>query len=657
MIIIRIYIVIAFWGFLNLKSYAQETSDLSKVDSLINLAFTNVENENVVESFSILSDLFKNINSSKEPHLYVEANLALANIYYNLGQFSKGFQTVSQLRDYISLPQVSLDQKFRFNELLLRGTNPKVDSLGTISKKVFNNIESIIDATPTSSKRQEYLFKLGRLYFTKFDYKSADSLFSLLYNQNSLNGSKKIDLLISYSINKLQFKGPSVLTEVLQYLEEAKSIAIELNDDVQLINVVGNIASVWQFSGNLDNALKQFNEILPRIENEGLRIHQANTYLRIATIYTWKEDLNASIAWAKKSLSIAEKYSFDRVQLKSLDLLYNANYIIRNDEEALKYLIALRNVEKRLDENKVQKEIASIQSYLEIENRKRSIILLEQARDRDRVILGLFSLIILIITITTLFIWFGNKRIKKLNQSLKEQKKHLEEVVEKKNLLFSIIGHDLRGPIGNIYLFFSAIMDEDDLNDEEKKNIKETLLMSAESSLELLENLLYWGRDELNDIEPQFEVVHIDSLLDSLISLVEFQAGLKEIKIHFDKKNHSLNTDEKMISLILRNITTNAIKFTPKGGAVSITTTQTDNDVTFKISDTGIGIKKTDINKLLHGEGFTLDGTSGEKGSGVGMYLVKSFTHMLNGTVDIESKENKGTRFILTFPKQKSVAK
>lgn len=239
---------------------------------------------------------------------------------------------------------------------------------------------------------------------------------------------------------------------------------------------------------------------------------------------------------------------------------------------------------------------------------------------------------------------------------LKKQAEELERQNVTKDKFFSIISHDLKNPIANIIGFSDLILE--DYKRLESSNI-ETFIgyinQSAKFSLELLENLLEWSRIQIGSLESIKADFDLSNLLAINIEGYRPQALAKNIQIKSNiEKNLLMHADEKMISTVIRNLISNAIKFTPNGGTITISSKKKiDADkkiIETEIRDTGIGMKEEDIQKLFKIEhNYLSKGTNNEIGTGLGLILCKEFLNQNDGEIRIESQPNIGSNFIFTL--------
>ncbi len=237
-------------------------------------------------------------------------------------------------------------------------------------------------------------------------------------------------------------------------------------------------------------------------------------------------------------------------------------------------------------------------------------------------------------------------------------KKQAEELVLQnatKDKFFSIISHDLKNPIASI-IGFSELLNEDYKEIERSKIKKFTTIInkSAKFTLDLLQNLLEWSRVQTGNIKPVKSNFNLSDLINTIIESCEGQTEVKEIKITTNfTPDLNVYADIKMIEIILRNLLTNAIKFTPNGKSISILAEEKiiDNKKVMEtiVKDTGIGISEENRVKLFKiEENYSSLGTNEEKGTGLGLILCNEFITQNNGTIRVESEENIGSSFIFT---------
>ena len=233
-----------------------------------------------------------------------------------------------------------------------------------------------------------------------------------------------------------------------------------------------------------------------------------------------------------------------------------------------------------------------------------------------------------------------------------QQNKELKELNATKDKFFSIIAHDLRGPIGNMMQISEVIAVKGSVDDETLYSFLDSQKELSKNTFQLLDNLLNWARSNTNKIEYYPAALNINEIINSGIGNIKIQAASKNITVSASYSDENLAyADENMFRLIIRNLLSNAIKFTPQGGIISITTTTGEtNSIRIAVKDTGIGMPPKMLDNLFHVDINTnRPGTEGESSNGLGLMLCKEFIEKNEGKIWVESEEGKGSTFYFTL--------
>ncbi len=231
--------------------------------------------------------------------------------------------------------------------------------------------------------------------------------------------------------------------------------------------------------------------------------------------------------------------------------------------------------------------------------------------------------------------------------------KTLTEANASKNKFFSIIAHDLKSPFNAIVGFSDLLLEQV----REKKyaaieKYAEIILHSSEHALQLLTNLMEWSRSQTGRIEFNPEYFEMVNFINDIVPLFEDIAGQKSITIQTGlPSNAPVYADKAMISTVLRNLISNAVKFTKPSGLITISLYETNQNLTVSVTDNGIGISKERIEKLFRlDENESTPGTQNEKGTGLGLILCKEFIEKHGGEIWVESEVGKGSTFNFSLP-------
>jgi len=241
----------------------------------------------------------------------------------------------------------------------------------------------------------------------------------------------------------------------------------------------------------------------------------------------------------------------------------------------------------------------------------------------------------------------------KKEEKLVLQTKELEKSQQHRDFIYSVIAHDLRSPFnGFLGLTSLLVEDYDQLDDENRKKYVKLIYDLSNSLNSLLENLLGWSKMQSGKLILDLQTIQLKSVVNEIIKLLSGIIEKKNIQItnNIDDKIEVI-ADKYLISSVIRNLTTNALKFTSTNGVITIFSTIKNDKVELCIKDTGIGIPEKYITNLFDlSSKYMAQGTNSEKGSGLGLKLCKDFVHAMGGDIWVKSKVNKGTEFYFTVP-------
>ena len=240
------------------------------------------------------------------------------------------------------------------------------------------------------------------------------------------------------------------------------------------------------------------------------------------------------------------------------------------------------------------------------------------------------------------------------SNELQKQSNELRELNATKDKFFSIIAHDLRGPIGTILQISEFLPKKGNVDEDTLYSLLESQKELTKNTFQLLENLLNWARSNTNQIEYYPEMLDINTIINASVNNVNYQAKSKNIDISVKCPDQiQVYADENMFRSVIRNLLSNAIKFTPKGGSISISVIpQENNTVVIAIKDTGIGMHQNIIENLFRIDAINnRPGTEGESSNGLGLLLCKEFTEKNGGKIWAVSDEGKGSVFSFNVPR------
>ncbi len=239
-------------------------------------------------------------------------------------------------------------------------------------------------------------------------------------------------------------------------------------------------------------------------------------------------------------------------------------------------------------------------------------------------------------------------------KQLRKSESELKEANASKDKILSIIGHDLLGPIGTQKSILDMVIDDvEDFTREEILSLLKTMKPSLDATFSMIENLLSWARIMRRSIKPKLQPGNVVEVAKKSFDLLAQQAALKNIRIRYEGEEEVMAVfDKNLIDIVIRNLISNAIKFSHPDSDIRVSVTRAENEVVISVADQGTGLTKEQLDKILK-EKEKMEsrlGTRKEKGTGLGLVVVKEFVQMNKGKLKIESEPGKGTVFSFTLP-------
>jgi signal transduction histidine kinase len=295
-----------------------------------------------------------------------------------------------------------------------------------------------------------------------------------------------------------------------------------------------------------------------------------------------------------------------------------------------------------------QKRIVENQR-LKIEEEKNTAIINQQHATEVILIIGF-----VIIFVGAVYLFQINRQGKEKSRIINEQNQVLENNNLVKDKLFSVISHDLRSPITQVVGLLN-LWEAGEVNQTEMSVLTPAVKSSIMHTLELLDNLLIWSKNQLQGFNFSPTTFDLRDLVEENLKNLESLVDKKDISIENAIDPETLvHADMEMIKIVLRNLISNAVKFTPGNGTIRITSFTKDGHIIICVEDSGIGIKEKDQAKIFSFTSHTTLGTANEKGTGIGLKICRDFIELNKGSIWMESKENMGSKFYVSLPQDAS---
>jgi len=446
-------------------------------------------------------------------------------------------------------------------------------------------------------------------------------------------------------------------------------------------SIMSEIGILYEITNSLDKADKFLNEAVTYFEKSKTSYRVANTLLHLAIVNRKKGNNVIAQNYLNQSLKlINESGAFPILPDYYLELS-NIEESKGNIQKAFDYYKKQQVLKDSLNKEQNLKEMNQMQEMYKIEKQeaetialKKEIELGEEKLIRNKIVtIGVIVLLILVLVFSIYLLknlnrWkIANNKLRdqqniisNANEALQQQKDELQILANElkrlnadKDRFMSILGHDLKSPF-NTFLGLSEILTENIhvFGIAEIEDIVITLNKTARSTYNLLEDILLWTRSQSGKIPFKPRDLKLTDICKDIFEILNPVANAKNISINYKVADEIIiYADPDMLKTVLRNLVSNAIKFTNNNGSINIKTGHTDSILTISVSDNGIGIGPDNLTKLFkNSEIFTTPGTANETGTGLGLLLCKEFVEKHGGKIWVESEFGKGSEFKFTLP-------
>ena len=491
-------------------------------------------------------------------------------------------------------------------------------------------------------------------------------------SQNALNfSSKAIEVLRSVgnmetlAINLLNtgynYYLVNDLDTALSYYNEAEPIFEEIGLEIGKAYTIGNRALVYWKKGQPERAIEDLKKAITMLEPLGDQYGMADYYNQLGSIYLEFDDHEKALINTEKGLEMALAVDL-KEQIRDASRLLAELYEERQDyAKAFAYQSQFIAYKDSIQDQETTRRLADLRTEFEVGQKEAELEVVSAEKKTQQIMsigLGVILLLTGVFAVITYKNYATKNRINKQLEiqavTLKEQKEDLEELNKTKDKFFSIVSHDLRGPITSFFGISPVIKSyvkskkTDDLLE-----VAEDIDKSVRQLSDLLDNLLSWATQQQTQIPYHPEVLDLNHVASRVHQNLQNVAQSKSIELVVNvPEKLSAYADRNTTETIIRNLTSNALKFTARAGKVMISASQEGDKTLISVSDTGVGMNQEQLDKIFQLKGTPSQyGTDGERGLGLGLQLVKEFTQLNQGELTIQSEEGKGSTFTFSLPK------
>ena len=587
---------------------------------------------NAVSSYTKSKDLYNQLNDSLG---VAKVNNSIGLIEIKRGNYAKGLQ--------YSLAAIKELEK----QNLLKDLSLAYSNLANAYYKI-NAVEKSIDFNLKASEIQAQIkdtkglirsnIQLAELYSLKNENRKA-----IEYYEKVLNGSNaSIDTLRGSIYPRLgsEYLKFNDFTKASQYLLEGLEINRKANNKAGILLSLNSLGALNLQTERLTLAEQQLFEAGSIAKSINNKPELLRYYKLMIALDSTNRKFDRAFIWQREYFNLKNSlYNNSALNFKnadSVDLEFNPNF-----EKEL------------LNANTIEPSSANYTGT-------------KEEFDKFKLIFyGLLAALVIVSTFLILIYLKRNSNIKYTqeleeknlkielqNEAFLEQTKHLENVNNVKDKLFSIVSHDLKDSLSSINGFIDLLKDGS-LSREEFDNLIPELSENANNASLLLYNLLNWSKSQMQSLEPKPTLFDVQEVFEDKVRLVEQRMENKGIELIDHSLRDFAYADRSMFEIVVQNLLANALKFCKRGDTITISNHISNGSCIISIADTGIGISKQNIEKLFKSNSFTTVGTNNEKGTGLGLSICKELVELNSGKIWVESTVNVGTTFYVQLPKSR----
>ncbi len=491
---------------------------------------------------------------------------------------------------------------------------------------------------------------MGSMYLMFDDLKNAGK-----YLRIAEEYSKKIDLndktVSLYNLIGVFYamKGQkdSALIIFLDNLEKSNKPKFATSH-VECLSYLGHY---YLENGNTEKAISYLEKGLEIATKKEMMELKSNLLLETAMIYADKNP-ELAIAMLQQAMAIASEMGNKSFMITIYESEAELLKQMNKYKEALELTVKKQKIKDSLFSINKAIELASISATYELEKSNLKVQDLERISERNATQRNSLIVIAILVILSLFVTLYYFRKISSLNHKLSKQQAELQDLNNMKDKLFSIVGHDLRGPVARLPVLLD-VYEDPDTTEEEKKYLLDSLREHNKSLMEMLDKLLFWGQSLVKGIRMQAQVLNVKDIVRQNIELKKLALQDKSLTI-IDNVSNDLKVDVDIthFDFIVRNLISNAIKYTFNGGEITVgaDSNKIPGFVVLYVADTGTGMAADLLAKVFSPE-QSMPGTADEKGTGIGLMLCKEFAYLNGGDIWAESEEGKGATFYLKVKK------
>ncbi len=461
--------------------------------------------------------------------------------------------------------------------------------------------------------------------------------------------------------------------DAINYLEKSIVIAVQQDDKDGMSSDYTDLGVCYGHQNQYYLALHYLNNSLEITNKYKIAYNEAYTLVGFAEVYNLQKDYKSAYKYAIEGQNIAVKLGNLAVKTRAALELNKTLAGLGRYDDAYKMLQQYISLKDSLNSNESVQKLTSYNLELDFNDKQHQLDRQQKEKDTEyqerlelQLLINSVFLIVILGMITISIVYYRQKRkqqkintmLEDKNKEVLQQKASIDDQAQKlndlntlKDRLISVLAHDLRAPLSTLRGLFSLLEDNTISHDQMLEMIP-SVLKKLEYTSDFLDTLLFWINSQMENFENQAKSFYIKDVVAYEVESYQEQADLKGIKLMYNVPDDAVaSTDPNSIRIVIRNLITNAIKFSNHNDSISVTCRLQETD-TYMVSvkDTGIGMSEDQLSKLFKSKVNSKTGTANESGTGMGMLFCKDLVEKCSGKIWVTSQQGRGTEFMFTIP-------
>ncbi len=593
------------------------------------------------------------LQSNSESDFAAQYMSLLGNAYNRTGQFARA---LSHQQEAL-LKTDTTKQRNLYGDILQR-MGAAESNMGNFGSAFNNYLKAIriAEEVQDSSLLAAGLNKLGVAYNDYGNYEKgeqtlrrANRIFSELDDRT---GQMEATVNLANSYYQME-----EFDQAIKSYEQALQIHEEIRSTPPYL-IYYNFGQTYKDMGELGRAEEYYRQSLAYCEEHDIRQGLAYNYGGLGHIAELRGNAKQAVYYYDQALVVARQIGAKTLISEALKALYEISKEQNNIRTALQYHEEYTQIKDSLEEETYEQQLAETESRLSLINEQEVNRLLREKQEAQQeriksqniglIVGGIFIIVILI---SLYMLYRGRQERDQVNAVLQEERKNLEELNDVKDKLLAIASHDLRSPLSSLKGMIELFKNEK-LTKEERRQMVTELEIRLDQNINLLDNLLVWARNQMSGLTINRKILSARDITEKVIGKHRPAAEHKGVRlINNVREDLKVKADENILQLILRNLISNAVKFTEEGDQIEVEAERTGSKILFMIMDTGIGIPRDKQHEIFSINSDSREGTHNEQGSGLGLGLCKEFITKMGGSISVESEVGEGTTFVFSLPR------